>query len=131
MIKNTAVFCTGGTAYMIIELLWRGYSHWSMFFLGGVCFAAAGVINKRLDGCRAAAKMAAVTAVITAFELAFGYIINIRLGLGVWDYSDMPYNFMGQICLKYAALWFALSYFCIELNKNLRQCLEEPAADKQ
>ena len=34
------LFCwaLGGTLYYAVELLFRGYSHWSMFLLGGFCF---------------------------------------------------------------------------------------------
>ena len=28
----------GGTLYYMIEIIFRGYSHWSMFLLGGICF---------------------------------------------------------------------------------------------
>ena len=28
----------GGLLYILIELIWRGRSHWTMFLLGGICF---------------------------------------------------------------------------------------------
>ena len=41
-IKYFILFGIGGIAYVVIELLWRGYSHWSMFALGGLCFLLIG-----------------------------------------------------------------------------------------
>ena len=36
----------GGVTYMLIEIAWRGYTHWSMGVLGGVCFVAVGLLNE-------------------------------------------------------------------------------------
>lgn len=38
----------GGSIYFCIEVMWRGYSHVSMFFIGGLCFVAIGSINELL-----------------------------------------------------------------------------------
>ena len=46
--------------------------------------------------------------IITTIELLIGLIVNVWMGLGVWDYSHRPYNFMGQICLTTSFLWFLL-----------------------
>ena len=40
------LFLIGGALYYLIEVLWRGYSHWSMFILGGVCFMIMGLLNE-------------------------------------------------------------------------------------
>ena len=47
-------------------------------------------------------------ALVTAVELAAGLILNVWLGLGVWDYSNLPGALWGQICPQYSALWFVL-----------------------
>ena len=36
------LFLFGGTGYALLELLWRGFTHWSMFVLGGVCYLLVG-----------------------------------------------------------------------------------------
>lgn len=119
--ESAVLFCIGGIAYILIELLWRGYSHWSMFFLGGLCFLVIGLINERSSWETPVLFEVLLGAfVITALEFVFGYILNIRLRLDVWDYSDMPYNIMGQVCLPYMVLWFVLSFFCIIIDDNLR-----------
>ena len=46
LLKYLALGTLGGMIYVLIELMWRGYSHWSMFLLGGICFIALGLINE-------------------------------------------------------------------------------------
>ena len=47
--------------------------------------------------------------IITGVELLFGLIFNIILKEHVWDYSGVPLNFLGQVCVPFSLLWFALS----------------------
>ncbi|KMY45517.1 membrane protein [Bacillus sp. FJAT-27916] len=110
----------GGSAYMGIEWLWRGYSHWSMGVLGGICFIIVGsmhilrlpLLGQAIAGCL----------MITLLELITGLILNVWLQWGIWDYSHLPYNLFGQICLRYAFLWLPLSLAAIPLYHELR-CL--------
>ena len=46
--KYLFLFAVGGALYVLIELLWRGWSHWTMFALGGLCFVYLGLINEAL-----------------------------------------------------------------------------------
>ena len=44
--KYLFLFNVGGLLYILIELIWRGRSHWTMFLLGGICFVFLGLINE-------------------------------------------------------------------------------------
>ena len=44
--KYLFLFGVGGLLYILIELIWRGRSHWTMFLLGGICFVFLGLINE-------------------------------------------------------------------------------------
>ena len=124
MLKHFILFGIGGITYLIIELLWRGSSHWSMFFLGGVCFLVVGLINEKSRGnIPLLLQMLVSTIIITTLEFITGYIVNIRMGLNVWSYYDLPYNIMGQVCLLYSILWFFLSFLCILADDWLRHIL--------
>lgn len=46
--KYLFLFNVGGLLYILIELIWRGRSHWTMFLLGGICFVFLGLINEVL-----------------------------------------------------------------------------------
>jgi uncharacterized membrane protein len=123
-LKNFILFSIGGIIYILIELLWRGYTHFSMFLLGGLCFWLIGSLNEY--GSRKLplpCQMVIGAGIITALEFIAGCILNIRLGLNVWDYSDMPMNIMGQICLPYTLLWFVLSGACVVADDWMRKAL--------
>lgn len=47
--------------------------------------------------------------IITGIELIFGIVFNILLKENVWDYSNVPFNFLGQICIPFSLIWFVLS----------------------
>ena len=121
MLKHGILFGLGGIFYVIIELLRRGNSHWSMFVLGGLCFLIIGLINEQSRGKIPLILQMSISAVIiTALEFVTGYIVNIKLDMNVWNYSDLPYNIMGQVCLLYTILWFFLSLLCIIADDWLR-----------
>ena len=101
--KHPLLFCAGGLGYMGLELLWRGWTHSTMFFAGGTCFLLLG----RLKDTSPVVKAVAGAGIITAVELATGLLINRQYT--VWDYRDVPLNFRGQICLPYSLLWIPVA----------------------
>lgn len=124
LLKNMILFLVGGALYIVIELLWRGHSHWTMFILGGICFLYIGLINEELPWEMPLIKQMFIGAVvITMLELLFGILVNGVYNLNVWDYSNMPFNFLGQICLPYSILWFFISLPAIVLDDYLRHWL--------
>ena len=105
------LFGIGGALYYLIEILWDGQSHWTMFVLGGICFVIMGLLNEYKFSWKQSLFMQSLISAITitVFEFIVGYIVNIRLDLGVWDYSGLPFNLFGQICLYFFLLWIPLS----------------------
>ena len=124
LLKNTTLYVIGGIIYYLIEIAWRGYSHWTMCLLGGFCFLCIGLINEFFTWEIKIWKQAIYgTALITVLEFFSGCIINIWLGWNVWDYSNVPFNVLGQICLPYIILWFPLTIVGIVLDDYLRYWL--------
>lgn len=116
--------CLGGGVYMLVELLWRGHTHWTMGVLGGLCFVVIGLLNERLPWEMPLALQAVVGAgMVTLAELVAGVIINLWLGLGIWDYSGLPFNLWGQICLPYSLLWVPLAMGAVVLDDWARYWL--------
>lgn len=123
-LRPLVLFCIGGLAYVLIELLWRGYSHWSMFIVGGMCFILIGGINEYYPWDMPLwQQMLISTVIVTVIEFVAGLILNIWLKLGVWDYSGLPFNFMGQICLYFSVAWFFLAFPAIVIDDYLRHWL--------
>ena len=103
--KDLAFFALGGSAYVGLELLWRGRSHISMYGAGGICFLLLGKLEERKFSLPLRA--AAGAGIITAVELGTGLLVN--RDHRVWDYRQCRGNFLGQICPEYCALWAPLS----------------------
>ena len=106
LLRYAGGFFVGGSAYVGLELLWRGRSHGSMFVAGGTCFLLLGELAKR-EWLPLPVKAVCGAAAITAVELATGLLVN--KDHRIWDYRHMPANFKGQICLPYSLLWIPVS----------------------
>ena len=39
------IYAAGGLLYGLIEILWRGWTHWSMVLCGGLCFLVMYLIS--------------------------------------------------------------------------------------
>lgn len=121
MKRISALLITGGALYFIFELFWRGFSHWTMFVLGGLCFVLVGGLNEFLPRkMPLLLQMVCGGLIITVGELLTGIVVNLWLGWSVWDYSALPGNLWGQICWQYSLLWVLLSGPIIILDDILR-----------
>lgn len=121
VVKNLILFEIGGLIYSLIEIIYRGNTHWTMFIVGGLCFLLVGWINKFFSWDLALWKQMLIGGtIITAVEFVSGCIINILLGWNVWDYSHVPLNILGQICLPFFFVWVGLSLVGIVLDDVIR-----------
>ena len=121
--KGSALFAIGGGIYVGLELLWRGRSHISMFAAGGVCFLLLG----RMRHLRLRERLLLGPLVITAVELGVGLLVN--RDYTVWDYRDVPGNFLGQICPAYCLLWLPLSLAAMALYPQVAGLLDRILGD--
>ena len=119
--KYLFLFLVGGVLYNLIEILFRGHTHWTMLIVGGVCFILLGLLNEVTDW-EFPLLWQAVDGgiIITLVEFVAGCIVNLWLGWGVWDYSNMPFNLLGQICLPFSVIWCLISIFGIVLDDYIR-----------
>lgn len=125
-IKDLILFLMFGLIYYCIEILWRGYSHWTMIIIGGICGYFSSAQNRRTEWIVPFwRQVLRVDLFVLACEFVFGFILNIILGLHIWDYSALPYNIMGQVCLPYAILWLPLCAFAIVLDDYVEYWLFE------
>lgn len=121
----STVFTIGSVGYSLLEIIWRGFTHWTMTITGGICLVLIYLSNIKMYGKAIWKKCLAGTAIITSLEFSVGIIVNKILDWNVWDYSGRLLNVMGQICPLFSGIWFIL---CIPLvwltdNLNKRFCL--------
>lgn len=125
LLLYTVFFLIGGCLYSTIEIVYRQYTHISMFFAGGICLtliAATDFLTPRLSFLFKALLSGLV---ITAVELIFGLIFNLLLGFNVWDYSGEPLNLFGQICLPFTLIWVLVSVPALLLTRLTRDMIKE------
>lgn len=123
-LKCALLFLIGGVLYCCIELLWRGRTHWTMAIVGGICFVVIGGLNNYIPWEMPLWKQAGVGSLfVTAMELVVGIPLNLFMKLHIWDYSSLPFNLLGQICLPFTIAWFFLSLLCIFVDDQLRHIL--------
>ena len=123
MKRNATIFIIFGLIYGLLEILWRGYTSLSMIIVGGICGLIVGLINEKFNY-SVLSQMVIGMVIVTVIEFVSGYVLNIKLGLGIWDYSNMKYNFMGQICPQFSMAWFFLSYAIIYIDDYIRKVIK-------
>lgn len=122
--KPLVLLGIGGLTYVGIELLYRGHSHWTMFFVGGIAGYCIGLINEIIPWEMPLWKQTLIgTAIVTVIEFIAGCIINLWLKWDVWDYSALPLNLLGQICLPFILSWSVLVLFWIFADDYIRYWL--------
>lgn len=120
--KYIIIFGLGAFIYGAIEVIVRGYTHWTMALTGGAVMALFMLINRSRD-VNILLRCLLGALVITSLEFAVGAVVNLGLGWDVWDYSEKPFNIMGQVCPLFTLGWFALSLpgfmLCTAVEKRL------------
>ena len=116
--KNSLLFYLGGMGYTGLELLFRGFTHGSMFVLGGLCFVIIGKLRflKTLW-----VRLVAAAGIVTVLALLCGLAVN-RNYQGR-DYRHLPLNYRGQICLTFSLLWIPVSLAAILLYNGLDKAI--------
>lgn len=124
--KIICVFIAGALIYMSLEILWRGFTHWTMGVVGGLCTVLIGLINEYFPKDTPLLVQAPIASlIVTELEYISGYILNIYLGLNIWDYSQMPLNVDGQVCLPASLLWMFLGMVAVILDDAVRSLFGE------
>ena len=115
------VFLVGGVCYYGMEVIWRGYSHWSMAICGALGFWLLYRLHRRHLRVPLPLRALIGALLITAMELTVGSIVNLGMGWNLWDYSSLPFHFLGQICLPYSIVWFLLGFPCALVSYWIRR----------
>ena len=123
-IGKLGLFLSCGFIYCMIEILFRGWSHWSMFVLTGFLgvFCVDSINNTLSFDCDYIVQILISTILCTIGEGISGIILNVWLQLNVWDYSKMTFGtfFFGQcnilFCFAWALIISVVIFYCDAYN---------------
>ncbi len=110
IVKFITLFSVGFFGYMLIELLWRQYTFPLMGLCGGLAIVILDKINNKISWETDLIIQSIIgSIIITFFELIIGLLALHTSIPQMWDYSNIPLNFMGVICLPFSIIWCFLS----------------------
>lgn len=125
------IWTWGGTTYFLLEVLYKSIRgepekiSWTMLVL-----AIFLCIPIERAGCELPWEyplllQAFICAVlVTVCEFFAGLILNVWLNMNIWDYSNLPLNLCGQICLRFFLLWWLLCLVFIPVFDWFRYLIE-------
>lgn len=121
----------GGTVYYLLEVVYKtatGHPErisWTMLVVAILLTVPVERCGAELPwSCPLWLQAVACATLVTAVELVAGLILNVWLGLGVWDYSQLPGNLWGQICPQFAAVWWVICLVFIPVFDWMRWAVE-------
>lgn len=114
VLQYILLFAIGGCGYYYVEVFTRGWSHFSMFYLGGICFCFFS-IQKKVTWWKQGILNQVVRCLVFLLcgEFITGCMVNLWKGWQVWDYSQVPLNLYGQICFPMALVFAILCYLAL------------------
>ena len=118
------LFITGGLGYGFIEIAFRGYTHWSMIITGGSAFLCLYIINESFEHISIYKKALLGAFIITTLEFTVGLVVNKTFNLGVWDYTNTPFNFLGIISLPFCICWYLISLIALKMFNIIKKVIE-------
>lgn len=112
--KTVFMFIFGFMSYITIEVIFRGYSYPLMGICGGIVFVLLDKLNDRISWDMDILVQGVIgSLLITSLEFIIGEMSLRGLIQPMWDYSDMPFNYKGIICLPFSLIWVGLSIVAI------------------
>lgn len=115
------VYSLGAIVYCLIEVLFRGFTHWTMGLTGGAALLGIYGVNEKYKDVPLYKRCVMGCGIITFLELLVGLLVNKVFRLHVWDYSTRPLNLFGQICPLFSFFWFLLCFPACMLCKLLKK----------
>jgi uncharacterized membrane protein len=137
------LFIIIGCVYLLVELFYRalsgsmvetnnikymslvGWTSLWMLPIGGISGLSVGILNEYPKYIKLKIWQQCIlgSIMITFIELISGIVFNIVFNLGLWDYSNVKYNILGQISLPFSLAWIFVAGFSIWVDDTLRYLL--------
>ena len=127
------LFMIGNVLGVILEGIWSKMllGHWEthvvtiwgpfclIYGIGAVVLYVGAVMTQKRN---VLIQFSVIAVIASVVELLCGLILEFGMGMRAWNYSAMPFNFRGHICLKMSLMWgvigIVFSHFMVKpLNK--------------
>ncbi len=118
-----AMYALGSLLYTVIELIYRGRTHFSMVITGGVCGMLLHRINRHYPRKPILLRALLGCLTITGVEFSVGCLVNRLLHMNVWDYRNQPFHLLGQVCPLFSLCWFFLCFPAFFISRIVRDQL--------
>ena len=83
--KYATIFVIGGLGYGLLEIIFRGFTHWTMALTGGLAYLLIYITNIKMKTRNLALRCLSGCLIITALEFIVGCIVNRKLHMNVWS----------------------------------------------
>lgn len=116
IIPHLIIFIVSGLIYVLLEVLWRGYSHWTMFICAGCCGLVMATVNNSILEFETDFRIQVLVSAFlcTTAELIFGLIFNSNFT--IWDYRNTwgTIHFLNdQVNILFIGVWIIISIFAL------------------
>ena len=109
-LRQLVLFIVGFCIYITIEVCYRGYSYPLMGLCGGIILLMIDCINEKISWNTDILLQGCIGSIIaTLFEFIIGSICLVYNFELMWDYTNVPLNFNGIICLPFSLIWIIIS----------------------
>lgn len=121
VIRYGVLFVVGFCLYTTIEVLFRGFSYWQSGVIGGIALILIGRLNNEISWDFPLFWQCIVGGgIVTLLELMVGTYDRLFWHIHMWDYSHIPLNYRGIICLPFSVAWCGLALVAVLLD----DCIE-------
>lgn len=113
--KNGILFIVGFCLYITIEVLFRGFSYPLMGICAGLLVVILDKINNHISWDMDILAQSSIGMLLVTFmEYIIGSLfLKTDLLPVMWDYSNLPLNYKGIICVPFSIAWIGLSFIGI------------------
>lgn len=112
ILKNIVLFFAGFCVYLAIEIMYRNETYFYSGLMGGMALVVIDKLNDRISWDMDLLLQGVIgSCVVTFMELVIGLsMLRFQSMPVMWDYSNIPLNYCGIICLPFSLAWIFLSF---------------------
>lgn len=116
LIPYIVIFNVSGLIYILLELLWRGRSHWTMFICAGLCGLVMAAVNDNWLDFETDFRIQVFVCALMCSTMEFFFGIVFNGDFSIWDYRGLwgtLHVFGDQVNILFFGVWILISVFAL------------------